>query len=103
MPKTVQIVITFNIAPTAVSDPVATPSAVTEDLTVGVAVPPGPVAQVSGGTPPYSQPTVDAASANPLPPGLAASIDASGNVSITGTPTTAGTGTVILDVADASA
>lgn len=94
----VQFTISFNIqagAPLAVS-----PSQFTENATVGQAIEQANVAVVSGGNPPYSQPTVDPSSPNQLPPGVSVSIDASGNISISGTPTAAGTGTVILDIAD---
>ncbi len=55
---------------------------------------------VSGGLPPYTV-TVDAAS-EPLPPGLTASLDQNNNLTISGTPTTPGSFTVTLDVADSA-
>ena len=103
MPQTVQITVSFNIVAAAPPPEVANPSAVTENLTVGTPAPTATVSVVSGGTPPYLQPVVDSASPAQLPPGLTAQIDASGNVTITGTPTLAGTGTVILDVSDSGA
>jgi hypothetical protein len=103
MPQTVQITVNFNIAP-APAPPVATPSTVTENLTVGQAAPTTPVSVVSGGVPPYTQPIVDPQSPNQLPPGLTAAIDGGGNVTITGTPAAnaAGAGTVLLDISDSS-
>lgn len=109
MPQTVQITITLNINPAVVVPPppptlVATPSAVSlPDETVGVAVSNVPVATISGGTPPFQQPIIDPASPLPLPPGLSAAIDASGNVTLSGTPTSPGSGTFILDVVDSGA
>jgi hypothetical protein len=54
---------------------------------------------VTGGVPPYTA-SVDAASPNPLPPGVSAGIDASNNLIITGAAAGPGTGTVLLDVVD---
>jgi hypothetical protein len=103
MSQSVSVTINFNIAQPAPPPLVVSPASVTESLTVGTPAPSGAIAVVSGGTPPYQQPTVDTASSNPLPPGLTASVDASGNVTLTGTPTTAGTGSVTLDIADSGA
>lgn len=106
MPQSVRIAVTLNINPAVVVTPplVATPAQVTlPDETVGVAVTAVPVAVISGGTPPFQQPVIDPASPAPLPPGLTAAVDASGNVTISGTPTAAGSGTFILDVADSGA
>jgi hypothetical protein len=104
MPQTVKIVISLSIAAAPPPALVATPSTVTlPGETVGVSVPPTPVAQISGGTPPYQSPVVDPASPNPLPPGLSFAIDAQGNVSVSGTPTAAGSGTFVLDVSDSGA
>lgn len=104
MPQTVQITINLNINPAVPPPPTpltVIPSAVTlPDQTVGVAVVNVPVAVVSGGTPPFSQPVIDPASPSPLPPGLSAAIDASGNVTISGTPSASGSGTFVLDVSD---
>lgn len=107
MPQTVQITVNLNINPAAPPPPptlVAAPSSVSlPDETVGTAVSGVAVATVSGGTPPYGQPVVDPASPNPLPPGLTFSTDASGNVTVSGTPTNAGSGTFVLDVTDSGA
>ena len=100
MPQTVQITVNFSIAQPAPPPLVATPSSVSESLTVGSAAPSDPVSIISGGTPPFQSPVVDTSSPSPLPPGLSAAIDASGNVTITGTPTAAGVGTVVLAVSD---
>lgn len=55
---------------------------------------------VSGGVPPYSV-AVDPSSPNPLPPGVSVSIDpASGNLVVSGTPTAAGSGAVVLAISD---
>lgn len=101
MPQTVKITINLNINPAAPAPLTVNPDAVSlPDETVGVAVSNVPVAQVSGGTPPYTQPVIDPASPSPLPPGLSAAIDASGNVTISGTPSASGSGTFVLDVSD---
>lgn len=104
MPQTVKITVNLNIQPVAPPPLVATPDTVSlPDETVGVGVTNVPVAVVSGGTPPYAQPVLDPSSPSALPPGLSASIDDSGNVTISGTPQAAGSGTFILNVADAGA
>lgn len=103
MPQTVQITINFNISPAAPPPIVASPSTVSLPATVGVSLPSSPIAVISGGTPPFSQPVVDPASPSPLPPGVTASIDASGNVTLSGAPQAEGSGTVILDVTDSGA
>jgi len=105
MPQTVKITVNLNINPAPPPALAANPSTVSlPDETVGVSVPPTPVSQVSGGTPPYQAPVVDPASPNPLPPGLSFAIDAStGNVTVSGTPTNAGSGTFVLDVSDSGA
>lgn len=107
MPQTVQITINLNINPAPPPPPTpltVIPNAVTlPDQTVGVPVLNVPVAVVSGGTPPFAQPVLDSASPSPLPPGLTAAIDASGNVTISGTPTASGSGTFVLDVSDSGA
>ena len=104
MPQTVKITISLNINPAPPPPPpplVANPPSVSlPDETVGVSVMGVPVTTISGGTPPFSQPVVDPASPSPLPPGLSASIDADGNVTVTGTPEAAGTGTIVLSVSD---
>lgn len=103
MPQTVQVTINFSIAPAPPPPLVATPATASDSLTVGVAAPSTPISVISGGTGPYNAPTVDPASPAPLPPGLTAAVDASGNLTITGTPTVAGSGSVILDVTDSGA
>jgi hypothetical protein len=107
MPQTVKITVTLNINPAAPPPPpplVASPATVSlPDETVGTAVTNVPVATVSGGTPPYQPPVVDPASPNPLPPGLSFAIDGSGNVTVSGTPGAAGSGTFVLDVSDSGA
>ncbi len=110
MPQTVQITVSLNINPAPPPPPppppplVASPSSVSlPDETVGVAVSGVPVAVVSGGTPPFQAPVVDPASPNPLPPGLSFDIDASGNVTASGIPEAAGSGTFVLDVSDSGA
>lgn len=101
MPQTVKITVNLNINAAAPAPLVATPDTVSlPDETVGVAVQNVPVATITGGTPPYSQPVIDPASPSPLPPGLSAAIDASGNVTISGAPTASGSGTFVLDVSD---
>ncbi len=104
MPQTVQISVTLTIAAAPPAPLVATPASVTlPEETVGVAVAATPVAVITGGTPPYQNPVVDPASPSPLPPGLTFAIDASGNVTVSGTPQAAGSGTFILDVTDSGA
>lgn len=106
MPQTVQITVTLNINPSTPPPPpiVATPSSVTlPDETVGVPVANVPVAVITGGTPPFSQPVLDPASPSAIPPGLSFAVDASGNVTASGTPTAPGSGTFILDVSDSGA
>lgn len=104
MPQTVKITVSLSIAAAPPSPLVATPDTVSLPAeTVGVVVSPTPVALISGGTPPYSQPVVDPSSPNPLPPGLSFAIDAQGNLSVSGTPQAAGSGTFVLDVTDSGA
>jgi hypothetical protein len=104
MPQTVQISVTLTINPPAPPPLVASPSSVTLPAeTVGMAVSAVPVAQITGGTGPYLAPVIDPASPSALPPGLTAAIDGSGNVTISGTPSVAGTGTFVLDVTDSGA
>lgn len=102
--QTVKITVNLSINPAAPPSLVATPDTVSlPDEQVGVSVSNVPVAVISGGTPPYQQPVLDPSSPSPLPPGLSASIDASGNVTISGTPAAAGSGTFVLDVSDSGA
>lgn len=101
MPQTVQISVTLTIAAAPPAPLVATPgSATLPEETVGVAVAAVPVAVITGGTPPYQNPVLDPASPSLLPPGLTFATDASGNVTVSGTPQAAGSGTFILDVTD---
>jgi len=102
MPQTVQVTINFNIVAPPPPALVADPASVDEPLQVGVPAPDTPVTKISGGTPPYQQPVVDPSS-NPLPPGLTAAIDDSGNLTISGTPTVAGQGSVLLNISDSGA
>lgn len=102
MPQTVQVTINFNIAPAQPPALVATPPTASDSLTVGVPASTAPLSVISGGTLPYKQPVVDPSSI-PLPDGLSASIDANGNLTVTGTPTVAGSGSVTLNVSDSGA
>jgi hypothetical protein len=93
----VQLTIGFTVA--AANPLTVTPSSVSESLTVGVPVPTGTIAVVTGGVPSYTYP-LDATSA-PLPPGVTLAEDGNGNISLTGTPTTAQPlANVIVDVTD---
>ena len=95
-----QLVVNFNIAPA--SEPWAeTETTASVSGAAGSALTSGSVDVVSGGTPPYTL-SVDAASAAQLPDGVSMSIDASGNVSFSGTPNTAGTSVVTIDITDAA-
>jgi hypothetical protein len=79
-----------------------TPATGSFSLTVGTPVPTTTVAVVSGGVPPYTY-ALDAAS-GPLPTGVTFAEDNNGNISLTGTPTVAGTSTtpVLLDINDSA-
>lgn len=102
--QTVKITVTLNINPPAPPALVVSPDTVTlPDETVGTPVSLVPVAQVSGGTPPFTQPVLDPSSPAPLPPGLTAAIDATGLVTVSGTPEAAGSGTFVLAVSDSGA
>lgn len=93
----VQLSVTFNV--TSPAQPlVVTPSTATANLTVGTASDGTAVAVVSGGTPPYTY-ALDPAS-GPLPPGVNFAEDSAGNITLTGTPTSAGTSPspVILNI-----
>lgn len=60
------------------------------------------LAAITGGTAPYAA-AVDANSPNPLPPGLAVSIDSNNNLIVSGTPTTdGGPAPVLIDVTDST-
>ena len=99
----VLITINLNVNPPAPPPPpplVASPTSVTlSDETVGVDPGTVQISALSGGTPPFNV-SVDESSPNPLPPGQSASIDANGNVVLTGAPQAAGSGQVVLAVED---
>lgn len=105
MPQSIQIFVNLTInqavqplsenPPSTAAAPIVLPAE-----TVGVAVSPTPITQISGGTPPFSQPTLDPSSPNPLPPGLTFATDAQGNVTVSGTPAAAGSGPFTLLVTD---
>lgn len=60
------------------------------------------LAPITGGVPPYTA-SVDAASPNPLPPGLNVGIDANNNLILSGAATSAGgPAPVLLDVVDST-
>lgn len=60
------------------------------------------LAPITGGVPPYSA-AIDPTSPNPLPPGIAASIDANNNLVLSGTATAAGGPLpVLIDVTDSA-
>lgn len=115
MPQTLQIFVSLTINPAAPPPPpplVSNPASslanpiVLPAETSGIAVSGIPVATVSGGQGPLTQPVIDPTSPNPLPSGLTASMDAAGNVTISGTPPAVAapvTGTFVLDISDASA
>jgi hypothetical protein len=54
---------------------------------------------ITGGVPPYSV-SVDPTSPSALPAGITASLDASNNLILSGTPTVSGSASVLLDVVD---
>lgn len=56
---------------------------------------------ITGGVAPYNA-AVDPASSNPLPPGLALSVDANNNLVISGAAAAAGAGDVLIDVTDSA-
>jgi hypothetical protein len=112
MPQTIQIFVNLTINPASTPPPPPISSSPSSsagspialpDETVGVAVPPTQITQIQGGTPPFGQPVVDPSSPNPLPPGLSFSTDSNGNVTVSGTPTNAGTGPFTLSVQDSGA
>lgn len=104
MPQNVKINVSFNIAPAPPPPLVSDKSdAALPDEVAGVDPGVIPVAKISGGTPPFQQPVVDPASPNPLPAGLSAAIDDAGNLTVSGTPSAPGSGTVVLVVSDSGA
>jgi hypothetical protein len=56
---------------------------------------------ITGGVPPYTA-TVDAASASQLPTGVTVGLDANNNLIVSGTPTVAGSATILIDVKDSA-
>jgi hypothetical protein len=91
------VTVTVNPAPPPpLSESASSGSAVLTQGASGTTI----LAQISGGVPPYSA-SVDAASPNPLPPGVSVGIDANNNLILTGTPTAAGGPLpTLLDVVD---
>jgi hypothetical protein len=79
-----------------------TPNPASEDLTVGVDATGTAVATVTGGVPPYGY-ALDPASP-PMPDGVSFMEDGNGNITLSGTPTTATNGSVavLLDITDSS-
>jgi hypothetical protein len=57
---------------------------------------------ITGGVAPLVAPVVDPTSPSQLPPGITASLDASNNLILSGTPTVSGTATVLLNVNDSA-
>lgn len=95
----VQLTVDFTI--TGQPQPLAVnPSQDNVTGTVGTALDGTAVAQVTGGTAPYNY-ALDVAS-DPMPDGVSFAEDGNGNISLTGTPTTAGTANVILDITDSA-
>jgi hypothetical protein len=95
----VQLTVSFNVV-AAAAPLTVTPASATENLTVGVAADGTAVASVTGGVAPYTY-ALDPAS-GPLPAGITFDEDGSGNITLAGTPTAAGTSSVILDITDAA-
>ena len=96
----VQFTVTITIAPPPPPPLSEGSSSGTANFVEGVA---GSVVltPITGGQPPYVA-SVDAASPNPLPPGLNAGIDPNNNLIVSGTPTTqGGPAPVLIDVVDA--
>jgi hypothetical protein len=79
-----------------------TPSSNTFNLTVGTPADGTAVGVVSGGTPPYSY-ALDPSS-GPMPTGVTFAEDSNGNITLAGTPTSAGTSStpVLLDITDSA-
>jgi len=96
-----QVQFTLSLSVTAASQPLAiTPPSGAATFVVGTASS-STLGAVTGGVPPYT-PTVDAASPSQLAPGLSLSMDANNNLILSGTPTAAGSGTVVIDVNDSA-
>jgi hypothetical protein len=98
----VQLSVTFNVAPASAPPLTLTPASATENLTVGTPSDGTLVSAVTGGVPPYTYAS-DPAS-GPLPTGVSFVEDGSGNISLAGTPTVAGSSTtpVLLNVTDSA-
>lgn len=98
----VQLSVSFTVNPGAPPpNPLTvTPSSASETLTVGSPADGTAVAVVSGGTAPYSY-TLDSSS-GPLPPGIQFAEDSAGNITLAGTPTSQGTGSVLLNITDSA-
>jgi hypothetical protein len=102
----VQFKATFEVAPGTVGSSlaVAPPLEDFPDLQVGVATDGTPVATVTGGVPPY-QYALDPNS-DPMPPGVNFAEDGNGDITLAGTPTTAGdygnVNGVLLDITDSA-
>lgn len=98
-----EVTLTINFNVTNPTNPLTvTPASETENLVVGQPVSSAPIAVVSGGVPPYAY-AVDPTS-GALPPGVTVVEDLNGNISLSGTPTTAGQSTApyILDITDSA-
>jgi hypothetical protein len=97
----VQFSATFNVVDVT-STLAVTPSSQTFNLTVGKDATGTAAAVVSGGVPPYTY-ALDSAS-GPMPTGVTFAEDNSGNITLSGTPTVAGTSTtpVLLNITDAA-
>lgn len=99
---TVQLSVSFTVNGGTPPNPlVVTPATAALTLTVGTAADGTAVAVVSGGTAPYTY-ALDPSS-GALPPGVNFSEDSAGNITLVGTPTTAGTSStpVLLNITDA--
>lgn len=98
----VQLSVSFNVAAPAPPPLVVTPATANIDLTVGVPADGTAVASVTGGVAPYNY-APDPAS-GPLPDGVTFAEDGNGNITLAGTPTTAGASTspVLLDITDSA-
>lgn len=96
----VQITVSLNINPAPPPPLTVDKSSVSlPDEQVGVDAGPVAVAVVSGGVPPFSV-ALDPSSPSPLPPGLTPAVDAQGNVTLSGVPSAAGSGSFVLAVSD---
>jgi hypothetical protein len=96
----VQFTATITITPPTAPPLAINPAAGPANFVVGVANS-VVLGAITGGVAPYSA-AVDTNSANPLPPGLALSVDVNNNLVVSGTATVAGAGDVLIDVADSA-